>query len=319
MNILITGITGMIGTHFASACRQKGWNVFGIARGSAESRLNARPDPDVIRCDIMDRGSLEDAFARVMPDLVIHLAAQAFNSLSWAMEELTSHVNYQGAINVLNCCRRLVPRAKVLIACSSAEYGDVEIEECPICEERLLRPITPYGVSKVGTENLGFQYHINYGMPVYLPRLFIHVGTGHPPVTAIQNFARQLALISKGLLEPVVKVGPLETARDFIDVRDGVAGMMLMLEKGKPGDPTNICTGKAYKISEILEMLIAISGQKVKVVSDTSLHRPSDERLLLGNNTKLKNLGWRQRYSMEETLQAVYQDWLGRIEKSPLA
>lgn len=313
MNILITGITGMIGSHFANACREKGWNTFGIARGSAESRLNAVPDPGIIRCDIMDRDALEDAFLRTMPDIVIHLAAQAFNSLSWAMEELTSHVNYQGTINVMRCCRRIVPKAKVLIACSSAEYGDVDLEECPITEDRMLCPVTPYGVSKVSTENIGYQYHVNYGIQVYLPRLFIHVGTGHPPVTAIQNFARQLALISKGLLDPVVKVGPLETARDFIDVRDGVAGMMLMLEKGQPGDPTNICTGKAFKISEILDLLIKISGQKVQIVSDPSLHRPSDERLLLGNNTKLKNLGWRQQYSMEETLKAVYEDWLMRI------
>jgi GDP-4-dehydro-6-deoxy-D-mannose reductase len=201
----------------------------------------------------------------------------------------------------------------VIIACSSAEYGDVKPEDCPLVENRLLRPITPYGVTKVANENLGYQYFANYGMKVYLPRLFIHVGTGHPPATAIQNFARQLALIKKGRLKPTVNVGNLDSARDFIDVRDGVAGMMLMVENGIPGDPINICTGKAHKISRILEMLIEISGLKIEIVKNSSLLRPSDEPLLLGDNSKLLALGWKQQYTISQTLKDVYNDWLNRI------
>ena len=146
-----------------------------------------------------------------------------------------------------------------------------------------------------------------------LPRLFIHVGTGHPPATAIQNFARQLALIRKGKLEPVIKVGRLDTARDFIDVRDGVAAMMLMIEKGCFGQPTNVCTGQAHKISDILELLLDISRLDVQVVADPALMRPSDEPLLLGDNSRIRALGWQQQYSMRTTLEAVYEDWLQRI------
>ncbi len=110
-----------------------------------------------------------------------------------------------------------------------------------------------------------------------------------------------------------MKVGTLETARDFIDVRDGVAGMMLLPETGRPGHPVNICTGKAFKIAEILRMLIGISGLKVRVESDPALHRPSDEPLLLADNSKLQALGWKQQFSIEQTLTAVYEDWLNRI------
>jgi GDP-4-dehydro-6-deoxy-D-mannose reductase len=241
------------------------------------------------------------------------MAAQAFNGTSWQAEDITHVTNYLGALHVLRCTRKIVPKARVLLACSSAEYGNIRPEDCPLKEERLLQPFSPYGVSKVGVECLGFQYHANYGMAVYLPRLFIHVGTGHPPATAIQNFARQLALIAKDMAEPVMKVGTLATARDFIDVRDGVAGMMLLLEAGQPGQPINICTGTAYKISEILEILIDISGLKVRVESDSSLMRPSDEPLLLGDNSKLRALGWKQKYTMRQTLTAVYEDWLSRI------
>ena len=267
----------------------------------------------MIRCDMMDHQALDEVFRSIKPDIVIHMAAQAFNGTSWKMEWSTHQANYLGTVNVLRCCRVVVPQAKVLIACSSAEYGDVKPEDCPLKEDRLLRPISPYGVTKVATEALGFQHFHNYGLQVYLPRLFIHVGTGHPPATAIQNFARQLALVSKGRLEPEVRVGNLKTARDFIDVRDGVAAMMLLLAKGPAGQPVNICTGEAVSIEEVLHTLIEISGQKVTIIPDPRLSRPSDEPLLLGDNSRLRSLAWTRKYSIRQTLEAVYADWRARI------
>ncbi|KPK56536.1 MAG: hypothetical protein AMS22_00920 [Thiotrichales bacterium SG8_50] len=313
MKVLITGITGMIGAHFANAVRERGWEAHGIARSSAASRLIGMDSAGIVRCDMTDHGALRRLFGRTRFDLVVHMAAQAFNSYSWEVEDYTHHANYLGTQNVLQCVRDYCPEAKVLLACSSAEYGDVDPGECPIRENRLLRPISPYGVTKVATECLGYQFFKNYGIKVYLPRMFIHVGTGHPPATAIQNFARQIALIAKGMAEPVLKVGVLTTARDFIDVRDGVAGMMLMLDKGTAGEPANICTGTAYKISEILDMLLEISGLRVDVVQDPTLLRPSDEAVLVGDNSRLRKLGWKQRYTIRQTLEAVYQDWLGRV------
>lgn len=313
MKVLITGMTGMIGLHCARATRSSGWETYGIARSSAASRMGAVEERGLIRCDMLDAAALEDVFRTVRPDVVIHMAAQAFNGTSWQAEWSTHQANYLGTANVLRCCRLIVPESRVLIACSSAEYGDVKPEDCPLKEERFLRPISPYGVSKVATEALGFQHFHNYGLRVFLPRMFIHVGTGHPPATAIQNFARQLALIACGRSEPVVQVGNLDTARDFIDVRDGVEALMLLLEKGTPGDPTNICNGVAVGIRDTLNMLIQISGKKVEVVTDQRFSRPSDEPLLLGDNTKLKRIGWKRQFSMEQTLEAVYKDWYTRV------
>jgi GDP-4-dehydro-6-deoxy-D-mannose reductase len=313
MKILITGITGMVGSYFHKMYKNCGDEVYGVARNSASSRMEAVQNKDIFRCDITDRDALEKVFDKVRPELVIHMAAQAFNGLSWECEYLTHYTNYTGTLNVLKCALRNSVHTKVLLACSSAEYGDFDISECPLKEERSLRPVTPYGVSKVGVEMLGYQYYSNFGLPVYFPRMFIHVGTGHPPATAIQNFARQLALISKGVLEPVVRVGNLETARDFIDVRDGVAAMMLLIERDKRGIPINICTGKAYKIAEVLHMLIDIANIPVEVIEDKSLLRASDEPLLLGDNSRIQSLGFEQKYSFRETLQTVYDDWLQRI------
>ncbi|MBO6146104.1 MAG: GDP-mannose 4,6-dehydratase [Lachnospiraceae bacterium] len=313
MRVLVTGGTGMVGSHFMSSYKKEGNEVIGIARNSASSRMAAIQDDTIVRCDILERDALMRIFRDFKPDIVIHMAAQAFNGDSWNLEYVTHNTNYLGTLNVLYCCRETVPEAKVLLACSSAEYGNIKEEDCPLKEDRLLMPHTPYGVSKAGVENLGRQYALNYGMKVFLPRMFIHVGTGHPPATAIQNFARQLALIKAGRLKPEIHVGNLTTYRDYIDVRDGVKAMRLLMEKGNPGEPYNICNGKAYQIQEILDMLVEISGTNAKVISDKKLFRVADEPLLLGDDTKIRALGYKREYSMKKTLEDVFADWESRI------
>lgn len=316
MIALVTGGTGMVGSHFMDSFRKDGYVVYGIARNSAACRMAAIQDKSIIRCDILERDHLMKIIMEIKPDVIVHMAAQAFNGDSWNCEYLTHATNYQGTLNVLYCANELKKSGidvKVLLACSSAEYGNITPEDCPLVEERLLTPWTPYGVSKVGVEMLGRQYYLNFGLNVFLPRMFIHVGTGHPPATAIQNFARQLALIKKGALEPEIHVGNLTSARDFIDVRDGVAAMRLLLEKGRPGEPVNICNGKAYKIQEILDMLIEISGTNAKVISDEKLFRVADEPLLLGDNSKIVGMGYVQQYTIKQTLSDVFDDWMNRI------
>lgn len=316
MKVIVTGGTGMVGSHFMKSYSDEGAEVYGIARNSASSRMAAVQDSSIIRCDILERDRLMKIFKDIRPDVIIHMAAQAFNGDSWNCEYVTHQTNYQGTLNVLYCAKELMDEGcdvEVLLACSSAEYGNITPEDCPLKEDRLLTPWTPYGVSKVGVEMLGRQYFLNYGLKVFLPRMFIHVGTGHPPATAIQNFARQLALIKNGVIKPEIHVGNLETSRDFIDVRDGVRAMRLLMKNGKPGDPVNICNGVAVKISTILDMLVEISGTDAEVISDKALFRPADEPLLLGDDTKIKALGYERHYSMRQTLEDVFEDWMGRV------
>ncbi len=312
-NAVVLGCTGMVGGCFLRTLQARGWNVTGVARPTAMGRqLAERPYP-FAACDILDRESLLRVFRRSRPDLIVDMAAQAFNGTSWDAEHYTYLTNVEGTNNVLSAAREAAPEAKVLLACSSAEYGDVRPEDCPLVEDRPLRPLTPYGVTKVTTECMGYQYFKNYGMAVYLPRMFIHVGTGHPPATAIQNFARQIALIAAGRLEPVVRTGRLDTARDFIDVRDGVEAMLTLVEKGEPGRPVNICNGVAPTIREVLDILLAVAGVKAEVRQDPALLRPSDEPLLLGDNTRLLALGWSRRHTLRETLEGVFADWMRRV------
>ena len=297
MQALITGMTGIIGTHFARAARAGGWYTVGIAGNSASSHLAAE-EADGVRCDMLDVFALEDVFRKVQPEVVVHLAAQAFNGTSWQAEWATHQANYIGTVSVLRCCRTVSPRSRVLLACSSAEYGDVKLEDCPIREEAL-----------------GFQHFHNYGMQVYLPRLFIHVGTG-PPATAIQNFARQIAMIAQDRMPPIVRGGKLETARDFVDVRDGVNALMLQLEKGQPGQPMNISNGEAVSIRDVLRMLIEISGQQVQLIQGEAFIRPVDEPRLLGDNSLIRQLGWILRGTLQQTLEDVYEDWMERVGRT---
>lgn len=315
MKIVVLGGTGMVGSEFVRSFRKDNHECWAVARNSAASRLNAVSDEYTMRCDILDRDALTLVFERLKPDVVIHMAAQAFNGISWEMEYLTHQTNYVGTWNVLDVARKVVPNARILLACSSAEYGNITPDECPLIEDRPLKAHTPYGVSKVGTEQIGLQFALNYDMQVFLPRMFIHVGVGHPPATAIQNFARQLALMKSGLQkDKVLHTGNLETERDYIDVRDGVKAMRLVLDSGDAGKPYNICNNKAYKIKDVLEMLIDISGLSgVEVKTDPSLLRKADELLLMGNNERICALGYEREYSMEQTLKDVFDDWMGRI------
>ncbi len=314
--VLITGITGMIGKHLAKVLSDQGYELAGISRATSAARyITEKPNYKHYQGDISDIKFLKGVWKAWQPDLVYHLAAQAYNGESWKAEDTTYQLNIQGSRNVFETHMKFTPKARMIPACSSAEYGFIT-DDKPINEDLTpLRPITPYGVSKAAMEMMARQFHYNYGMDVILPRLFIHVGPDHPPVTALQNFARQLASVKLGLMEPVLKVGNLESARDFVDVRDGVKALALLAEQGTSGESYNLCTGKAWTMKESLDMLIDISGVEVDIQTDPSLFRPSDEKLLLGDPSKIHSLGWKAVIPFETTLNDIFENWLKQLSK----
>jgi GDP-4-dehydro-6-deoxy-D-mannose reductase len=315
--VLITGITGMIGSHLAHFVQEQGCEVAGISRATTAFRMQAhRKLPwKHYAGDILDVNFLEKSVKDFQPDIVYHLAAQAYNGQSYEAEQTTYALNITGAWNVYNAVLHQAPKARVIPACSSAAYG-AALTDDPVNEESPLKPVTPYGVTKAAMEMMGRQFWLNYGLDVVLPRLFIHVGPNHPPLTAIQNFARQIAAIKLGLQEPVMHVGNLTTSRDFIDVRDGAAALWILGQKGMTGEVYNICRGYAWKISDMLDLLLKISGVKVKVEQDPKLMRPSDEKTLLGDNRKLRALGWEPTIPFETTLRDIYNNWLERLQEA---
>ena len=314
--VMITGITGMIGTHLAQILHQDGYQVAGLSRATSSQRYESRATPyKHYQGDILDAKFLHQVWKEWKPDLVYHLAAQGYNGESWKAEETTYLLNIKGSRNVFECCRDNSPQARLIPACSSAAYGIVPQELQPLNEDTTpLRPISPYGVSKASMEMMARQFHLNYTMDVILPRLFIHVGPDHPPVTALQNFARQLAAIKLGRQEAVLKVGNLGSSRDFVDVRDGAKALVLLAKTGESGQVYNICSGKSWTMQESLDLLIQISGVQVKIGTDPSLMRFSDEKVLLGNPAKLNRLGWKTEIPFERTLADIFQNWTLRLQ-----
>lgn len=315
--VLITGITGMIGKHLAKVYHTKGYEVAGISRATSASRYSLdKPTYKHYQGDIMDVKFLKQVWQDWQPNIVFHLAAQAYNGESWKAEDTTYQLNIQGSRNVLEACLEYSPKARIIPACSSAEYGFVPEKLIPIREDVTpLQPITPYGVSKAAMEMMARQFHLNYKLDVVLPRLFIHVGPDHPPVTALQNFSRQLASIKLGLQPPIMYVGNLSSSRDFVDVRDGAEALFTLAEKGESGAVYNLCSGKAWTMQESLDMLIEISGTDTKVETDPKLFRPSDEKILLGDPSKLKALGWSASTPFRKTLEDIFQNWIERLSK----
>ncbi|MCK4231535.1 GDP-mannose 4,6-dehydratase, partial [candidate division WOR-3 bacterium] len=200
------------------------------------------------------------------------------------------------------------------IAGSSEEYGLVHPDEVPIAETNPLRPLSPYGVSKVAQDLLAFQYFKSYGLKVIRTRAFNHTGPRRGEVFATSNFARQIVMIEKGKAEPLIRVGNLDAVRDFSDVRDIARAYTLALEKGEPGEVYNICSGKGLKIRQLLDMLLAQSKVDIEIKEDPARMRPSDVGFLIGDATRFRaKTGWKPEIPFEQTLADLLDFWRERV------
>jgi GDP-4-dehydro-6-deoxy-D-mannose reductase len=313
MKVLITGITGFAGSHLADYCFTKGEaEVCGIQRwrSRTENIEHCQDRFCMYECDVRDASSVRDVIDDIKPDWIFHLAAQSFVPTSWRAPTESLTTNVLGELNVFEAVKKLGLKPRIQIAGSSEEYGMVYDNELPIKETNPLRPLSPYAVSKVTQDMLAYQYFMSFQMDVVRTRGFNHTGPRRPSVFVCSDFAKQLVEVEKGRREPVIRVGNIEATRDFTDVRDIVRGYWLALEKGKPGEVYNICSGVGRKISDILDMLIELSGVKVKVIKEEKRFRPSDVPVLLGDHSKFrKETGWEPTIPFEQTLKDLLGFW----------
>lgn len=265
-------------------------------------------------CDLKDAAAVRYIVREVEPDLIFHLAAQSYVPMSWRAPAQTLEINIIGEVNLFEGVRDIGFSPLIHIAGSSEEYGFVYKNEVPIKETNPLRPLSPYGVSKVAQDFLGYQYFKSYGLKIVRTRAFNHTGPRRGDVFATSNFARQIAEIEKGKRKPVIWVGNLEAVRDFSDVRDVVRGYLLALEKGEPGEVYNISTGEGHKIKEILDILLSLSKVDLEVKKDPNRMRPSDVELLIGDHTKFTNaIGWEPEIPLKKTLEDLLDFWRERV------
>jgi GDP-4-dehydro-6-deoxy-D-mannose reductase len=314
MRALITGITGFAGSHLAEYLLNEhpGVEVFGTYRWRSrmDNVEHLRSRVKLLEADLRDYTSMHAALEKSRPDVIFHLAAQSFVPSSWTAPNETLTTNVSGQTNLFEAIRALRLDPVVQIACSSEQYGLVLPDETPIKETNPLRPLSPYAVSKVAQDYLGYQYFQSYGLKVVRTRGFNHTGPRRGQVFVTSNFCSQVAAIELGLQEPVIRVGNIEAIRDFTDVRDMVRAYWLAVTKAKPGEVYNIATGNGIRIREMLERLISLANVEVKIEVDPDRLRPSDVEILIGDASKFKaDTGWEPRIPFEQTLNDLLDYW----------
>jgi GDP-4-dehydro-6-deoxy-D-mannose reductase len=316
VRVLITGFTGFVGSHLAESLIESGAEVYGLYRWRSrlENVEHLRRRVEFVEGDICDAAAMRRVVKLADPDHIYHLAAQSFVPTSWTSPAATLDANIQGQLNLFEAVRQLELTPRIQIACSSEEYGMVHGDELPITEDNPLRPLSPYAVSKVAQDLLGYQYYRSYGLDVVRTRGFNHTGPRRGKVFVCSNFAWQIACIEAGLAEPVIRVGNLDARRDFTDVRDMVRGYQAALERGKAGEVYNICRGNAWTIRAILDHLLSLSSIEVKIEQDPTRMRPSDVQVLDGSASKFSDAtGWEPRIPFEQTLGDILDYWRERL------
>ena len=317
MNVLITGAAGFVGSHLVEFVQRE--HPEAVIVGA--DRWHARQDNirhllgsfKYVEYDMTDYASTLALMSDARPDKIFHLAAQSYVPASWNAPQETLTTNIVGQLNLFEAVRHISAIDPVIqIACSSEEYGLVLPEETPITEATPLRPLSPYGVSKVGQDLLGYQYHKSYGMRIIRTRAFNHTGPRRGEQFATSAFAKQIALIERGDQEPIIRVGNLDAERDFTDVRDMVRAYWLATERCEPGEVYNVCSGNRISIREMLLTLLRLSPARksIKIEEDPARMRPSDVPLLYGDSHKFRcATGWAPRYKFEQTMEDLLDYW----------
>jgi len=318
MRVLITGITGFAGSHLAEYIlnHHPDVEVYGTVRWRSrmENICHIENRVELFEADLKDIVSLQSCLAHVKPDRIFHLAAQSFVPTSWKCPAETFAINAIGQVNLFEAVRSLNLSPRIHVAGSSEEYGQVNADEVPMKETNPLRPLSPYAVSKVAQDLLGYQYFRSYGMHIVRTRGFNHTGPRRGEVFVTSTFAKQIAEIEAGKREPIIHVGNLEAKRDFTDVRDMVEAYWLTLEKGEDGEVYNIGSGVARSMKEVLETLLSLSKVNVRVEVDARRLRPSDVPILVSDSSKFVKLtGWKPKIPFVQTMGDLLDYWRERV------
>jgi len=325
----ITGITGMVGSHLADFILENtDWEIVGMCRWRSPldniahliPLINRKERIKLVYGDLRDSASIDHVIKETKPDYVFHLAAQSFPQTSFTSPLDTYETNIQGTSRILEALRHHRKDAIVHICASSEVFGRVPKEKLPITEDCTFHPASPYAISKVGTDLIGRFYAEAYQMTVMSTRMFTHTGPRRGDVFAESTFAKQIAMIEKDLIPPVVKVGNLNSLRTIADVRDAVrAYYMLVTHKPQAGEFYNIGGTYSCTIQSILDYLISLSPKKdqIKVELDPERLRPIDADLQVPDTTKFeKHTGWKPEIKFEKTMQDLLDYWRGRIDQS---
>jgi GDPmannose 4,6-dehydratase len=326
MRALITGITGMVGSHLADFLLENtDWDIYGMCRWRSPldnvehllDRVNKKDRVYFIYGDLCDYISLQNAVEESKPDYVFHLAAQSYPATSFTSPIQTLDTNVIGTERLLEVLMRCKDIDPVIHVCSSSEiFGRVPKDKLPINEECSFHPASPYAISKIGTDMIGRFHAEAYRQKAMTTRMFTHTGPRRGDVFAESSFAKQIAMIEQGMVPPAVKVGNLDSLRTWSDVRDAVRAYYLLLTVNPiPGEYYNIGGNFSCTVREMLNYLLSISTLKdIKVESDEMRFRPLDADLQVPDTSKFnKHTGWKPEIPFEKTMQDLLDYWRKKV------
>ena len=322
--ILITGFSGFVGRYLIEHCRAlfPDAKLFGVCRHlNGPAALEGMGHIELFEADITDQDQLRSAVAQASPDVVFHLAAQSSVAASWADPVATLNVNAGGMIHLLEALRAEHLSPRVVIMGSAEQYGSVLPQHNPIGENTPFQPLSPYGVSKVAQDLYGHLYFAAYALPTLRVRLFNSFGPRQSSIFVLADFARQIALIEQGKVEPVLMVGNLEARRDFLPVEDVARALLAIATKGLPGQAYNVGSGHAHSIQEMLALLLARSTAAIVVRQNPARLRPADIPLFVADTSLLRaHTGWEPAIPVEQALDQTLNYWRAVVAGSqPMA
>jgi len=309
MTSLITGITGFVGAHLIDLLRRHGQRVAGIDMWPSFSADGVEYAP----ISILDTAALTRFFAHVKPARIYHLAGVSYLPDADATPRNALETNILGLVAILDAARSSCPQARVLVVGSSKEYGSgVASESIP--EATHPQPTDFYGISKYAAELIGRQYVRQYAMDVRFSRSFNHTGPGQSPRFVCSDWARQVAAIELKLQKPEITVGDMRPHIDFSDVRDVSRAYRTILDKGEKGGMYNVCSGTPVSLEHVLGHLTAKCSRKVRIIGTAFKsrdHKASPR--LAGDNGRLRKLGWKPRFAIENTLDDLFAYWMREL------
>jgi GDP-4-dehydro-6-deoxy-D-mannose reductase len=315
---LITGFSGFVAKHFLEFLEKQKIPAFvlGIDIHLPEFNID---EFNFIQCsfeqaDLLNKDQVDSIIYQFQPNYILHLASFSSVAFSWKAPVASFTNNTNIFLNLLEKVRVMNLNCRILSIGSSEEYGNVKKEDIPLDEEQVVNPISPYAVARVSQEMLSKVYVDGYGMDIIMTRSFNHIGPGQKDIFVISSLAKQLLEIKKYNKAPEITTGDLSIIRDFLDVRDVVKAYYSLFRKGRRGEIYNVCSGNGSTIEQVIRKLLQILGIDVTSKVNPSLIRPNDNRIIIGNNKKIKvEIGWEPTYNLEQSLEDILKYWNERI------
>src|SRR3989344_3787725 len=313
-NVLITGISGFAGSFLAEhLLTQNDVEIHGtyLTDQSLDLVASTKEKLHLEKVNLMDASAVEHLIEKIKPDEIYHLAALTSPAGSFDNPAETISNNISAEIYLLAAIKKAkCTDCRIMITSSADIYGNVKSDDLPIDEETPLRPVSPYAVSKIAQDYLGLQYFLSDDLHIFRVRPFNHIGPTQSPHFVVPAFAKQIAEIEKGKSGPIIKVGNLESKKDFTDVRDMVKAYALLMEKAADGEVYNIGSGKSVQIKEILDTLLSFSTEKISVEQDPERFRENLIPDLVADSSKMQELtGWTPEIPIDQTLEDTLTYW----------